>query len=437
MLKKTISAIIALILIFSAMPSCTEVPGEDTAPETETIPETTAVETDATLLHSFIATGGVEVAWPKEKDSWFGVYLPDRLVNGELRPNINEGETVEIVYAGEITAHERESYGVIKDLHSITLVNDPRTYGGIDYGVAVLRSLPFSYSDIKASEANLSNELPMILAKSSAELYEYAYTYFFSEPVFRGTYTEEQVEKAKRWSDRFILLSNYNDDFFAQNDLLMLFIKSGSGGARYDVIDIAPQDGVLTINVAMTRGYSTEDMGFWVYFISLPKTITALTSEYTNAYTNLALYSKSLQYGYIGTDLRTKALNYTGEDQPYYTPWIFTAESDDDLNAIFELIRNPSGVGAFDDDNAKKAYNLLFDQIGKGYFESNALIVIYRAAGSSGDTFKVSSITTAGDTLTVGISQTEHGVTGDMSGWLFVVPVHKNVLKNITTYAAE
>jgi hypothetical protein len=130
-------------------------------------------------------------------------------------------------------------------------------------------------------------------------------------------------------------------------------------------------------------------------------------------------------------------LNYTGEDQPYYTPWIFTAESEDDLNAIFELIRNPSGIGAFDDDNAKKAYNLLFDQIGKGYFESNALIVIYRAAGSSGEAFKVSSITTAGDTLTVGISQTESGVTGDMSGWLFVVPVHKNVLKNITTYAAE
>ena len=88
-------------------------------------------------------------------------------------------------------------------------------------------------------------------------------------------------------------------------------------------------------------------------------------------------------------------------------------------------------------EDAKKAYDTLFDNVGKGYFESNALIVIYRAASSSGDTFKVSSITTAGDTLTVGITQTEGGVTEDMSGWLFVVPVHKTALQNITTYAAE
>lgn len=290
MLKRTLALVIALIVTLLPLSACID--GE---PDIQTPPdstaEPTAAETEEVVFHSFYATGSMYVVYPKEgedeKSSWLGIYLPDRLVNGELRPNIDEGETVKIVYDGEITAHETESYGVIQNLHSITLVNDHRSYGGIDYGVAVMQQST-GYDRIKASEANLSvgeNEFPMIIAKSASELSEYANTYFFGKPVFSGNYTEEQIENTMRWCDRHLLLSDYNDGFFANNDLIMLFIESGSGSARYDVTDIISQDGVLTIDITMTKGYLTCDMANWIFFISVPKNITALTSEYKNTFT--------------------------------------------------------------------------------------------------------------------------------------------------------
>lgn len=287
MLKRILTFIIALILTLLPMSSCFA--GEQAV---QTQPDSTAEETDEVVLHSFYATRSMHVAYPNEgedeKSSWFGIYLPDKLVNGELRPNINEGETVEIIYEGEITPHETESYGVIQNLHSITLVNDLRTYGGIDYGVAVMQPMSFGYDKIAAAEANVSvgeSEFPMFLAQSASELAKYADTYFFAEPVFSGNYTEEQIENAMRWNDRHLLLSDYNDEFFAKNDLIMLFIESGSGSARYDVTDIVSQDRVLTIDITMTKGYLTCDMSNWIYFISVPKNVTALTSKYQNTFT--------------------------------------------------------------------------------------------------------------------------------------------------------
>ena len=52
MIKKIITVFLAFIFLFSALTSCNESTGEGGTPETETIPETTAFETDATLLHS-------------------------------------------------------------------------------------------------------------------------------------------------------------------------------------------------------------------------------------------------------------------------------------------------------------------------------------------------------------------------------------------------
>lgn len=286
MLKRTLALIIALIVTLLPLSACFDgEPGiQDTAEPTDT-------ETEESVLHSFYATGSMHIAYPKEgeaeKESWRRIYLPDRLVSGELRPNIDEGETVKIVYSGEITAHETESYGVIHDLHSITILNDPRSYGGIDCGVAVMQQ-GHSYDSIKASETNLSvgeNEFPMIIVKSASELSEYADTYFFGKPVFSGNYSEEQIENMMRWYDRHLLLSDYNDIFFANNDLIMLFIESPSGSARYDVTNIVSQDGVLTVDITMTKGYGTCDMSNWIFYISIPKNVTALTSEYRNTFT--------------------------------------------------------------------------------------------------------------------------------------------------------
>ena len=450
MKEKILVLAITIISVLSALVSCSQVPNEELPIETTVTPETTEAIPDDPVINSFYADYVnfsfhpeddyaylIALSGTEEREKWERIYV-DPEKNEDILIYYEEGEVYEVFYFGEITTME-DGYGYIEQLHSFRIASSPREYGGIDYSVSILRQ-GFNKNAIRSVSLNSqwkTTDMLMLLAESREEFTEMATDYFMSDMEIPQNATDLQRKTITYRNQRRQLLDGYNEDFFKNNDLLMIFNETGSGSERYDIIDVTSQDSTLTINIAMTRGSGTCNMAYWIYFISIPKNITAVTTEYKNACTNLVFYSKSIRYGYLATDIRTKALNYTAEDQPYYTPWIFKAESDDDLKAIFELIRNPTGIGAFDDDDAKKAYDTLFDNVGKGYFESNALIVIYRAASSSGDTFKVSSITTAGDTLTVGITQTEQGVTEDMSGWLFVVPVHKTALQNITTYTAE
>lgn len=450
MKEKILVLAITIISVLSALVSCSQVPNEELPIETTVTPETTEAIPDDPVINSFYADRVyysfdpendyaylIALSGTEECEKWERIYV-DPEKNDDILIYYEEGEVYEVFYFGEITTTD-DGYGYVEQLHSFRIMTSPREYSGINYSVSILRQ-GFNKNAIRSVSLNSqwkTTDMLMLLAESREEFTEMATDYFMSDMEIPQNATDLQRKTITYRNQRRQLLDGYNEDFFKNNDLLMIFNETGSGSERYDIIDVTSQDNTLTINIAMTRGSGTCNMASWIYFISIPKNITAVTTEYKNAYTNLVFYSKSIRYGYLATDIRTKALNYTGEDQPYYTPWIFKAESDDDLKTIFELIRNPTGIGAFDDDDAKKAYDTLFDNVGKGYFESNALIVIYRAASSSGDAFKVSSITTAGDTLTVGITQTEQGVTEDMSGWLFVVPVHKTALQNITTYTAE
>lgn len=146
----------------------------------------------------------------------------------------------------------------------------------------------------------------------------------------------------------------------------------------------------------------------------------------------------ALRYGFDETgDICSQALNYTGEDQEYYTPWLFKAESSEELKEIFELTRHPSGLNTFQDDGSDEAYNSLYGGYTDDFFADNVLIVIYRAAGSGGDVFDISGINAENGCLTVNIAQTQAGVTEDMSGWLFRISIPKDALEGITTYVAK
>ena len=277
MIKKIISITLAFIFIFTALPSCADEPAEDTAPETTlSVPETSEETHEPLVLNSFSAT---EVGFnndpyrdylcfmpekgSEEAERWGLIYAIGSVIK-ELVPRINEGEYVTITYSGEIEPLKDTEFGFITNIHSVTIKNDPREYGGINYEVAILRQNGYSGKLIISTH----NDFTKLMEECMIQL-----------PIAddASDYAKREIS---RHNNRIQLVSDYDEAFFNEYDLLMIFARTGSGGSRFDVTDISVESGICTVTIDFIMQGVTCDVGQWIILISIPKEVSAGVREY-------------------------------------------------------------------------------------------------------------------------------------------------------------
>ena len=76
------------------------------------------------------------------------------------------------------------------------------------------------------------------------------------------------------------LLDGYDDAFFKNNDLLMIFKKEGSGSVRYDVTDVAIESGLCKVTVQTVEPDGSCDIAFRIIFVSIPKDVSSSITKY-------------------------------------------------------------------------------------------------------------------------------------------------------------
>jgi hypothetical protein len=275
--KKIISIFLAFIFLFSALPSCNEAVGNDSTPETILpVPETSKGTSEPLILNSFSAT---EVGFnndpyrdylcfmpekgSEEAERWGRIYAIGSVIK-ELVPRINEGEYVTITYSGEIEPLKDTEFGFITNIHSVTIKNDPREYGGINYEVAILRQNGYSGKLIISTH----NDFTKLMEECMIQL-----------PIAddASDYAKREIS---RHNNRIQLVSDYDEAFFNEYDLLMIFARTGSGGSRFDVTDISVESGICTVTIDFTKRGVTCDIGQWIALISIPKEVSAGVTEY-------------------------------------------------------------------------------------------------------------------------------------------------------------
>lgn len=294
MIKKIITIFLACIFLFSALTSCSDIPSDDSTQEISTAsPETSEIVTEEPVLHSFSAR---EVSFHKDPFKDYLCFLPEKgseeserwgriytveSINEELFPSIDEGEFVTITYSGAIEPLADSEYGFIENVHSVTLQNDPREYGGIGYGVGILRQRSHGLDGVTLNARGEGEGLPMLLAADRSELTEIIDYYLFYEmSEITDSMSDFQKTSIIRRGKRPQLLDGYDEDFFKSNDLLIIFKQAHSGSLRYDVTDITHESGVCTITVEELEFPHTDDIAHWMIFVSIPKEITASVTLY-------------------------------------------------------------------------------------------------------------------------------------------------------------
>lgn len=297
MIKKLFSIFLAFIFIFTALPSCTEAPSEDSTPDTtEEIYVAPVLKWfDAKYVgfqQGYVIVRPVEGSKTAEK--WSRIYLTD-YSDGRLCPPTQAGEIIRIIYDGEIEAMpERFEHpagyaaGYIKNVHSMCINNDPRVYNGINYGVALLSGGPSV--EVIEKHGGIPCEPDMQYGKriegmflvTNREDLEYLMENCVPGKAVSNSRdeTEEAKERIARYNERYRLLDGYDDAFFEGSDLLMISIWAGSGSMRFDATDIAIDSGICTLTVEITEMPITDDVKTWTLLVSIPKEVSAGVTEY-------------------------------------------------------------------------------------------------------------------------------------------------------------
>ncbi len=286
-MKKLLAFILATFMLFSFV-SCF-----DGTPEVTPAPETTEKVPEEPVLHSFYS-GQILFSYDEsdnfylttqkgteEYEKWGRIYV-DPAANSDVLIYYEEGELYEIFYSGEIVPMADSQYGYVEKLHNIRIVTSPREYDGIGYDVMILRQ-GFAENAIApvslAAEGKSSGGL-MLLAESQDEFTEMADSYFMLEREIPENATELQRKTITMMNQRRQLLDGYDEGFFKNNDLLMIFIETGSGSVRYDVTDIGIESGLCTVTVQTVKPDCTCNMAYWIIFISIPKEVSSTITEY-------------------------------------------------------------------------------------------------------------------------------------------------------------
>ena len=294
MKEKILVLAITIISVLSALVSCSQVPNEELPIETTVTPETTEAIPDDPVINSFyadyvnfsfhpeddyaylIALNGTE-----EREKWELIYV-DPEKNEDILIYYEEGEVYEVFYFGEITTME-DGYGYIEQLHSFRIASSPREYGGIDYSVSILREDfdPTAISRLSLAAEGKSESERMLLVRSFDEFSSMINSCFMHQIDFFDNPTWIQKRSIAFHNQRVQLLDGFDAEFFTDNDLLMIFLRVGSGSLRYDVEDISIESGLCDVAVRTTHPDGTCDMESWIICVSIPKEVSAGISEYS------------------------------------------------------------------------------------------------------------------------------------------------------------
>ena len=223
-----------------------------------------------------IALNGTE-----EREKWELIYV-DPEKNEDILIYYEEGEVYEVFYFGEITTME-DGYGYIEQLHSFRIASSPREYGGIDYSVSILREDfdPTAISRLSLAAEGKSESERMLLVRSFDEFSSMINSCFMHQIDFFDNPTWIQKRSIAFHNQRVQLLDGFDAEFFTDNDLLMIFLRVGSGSLRYDVEDISIESGLCDVAVRTTHPDGTCDMESWIICVSIPKEVSAGISEYS------------------------------------------------------------------------------------------------------------------------------------------------------------
>lgn len=103
--------------------------------------------------------------------------------------------------------------------------------------------------------------LPIYKAESLAELDEFKQNW--------GLSFDEERGEIKSFND---VSATYNDEFFEENTLLVVYVSAISGTYRYVVRDVYIEGGELCVHVERTndRGPASEDMAGWFITLAVP-----------------------------------------------------------------------------------------------------------------------------------------------------------------------
>ncbi len=257
---------------------------EKGAPDAENITFTAVIE--AVNDHSLLVFTGDDVGFDKAS-----VGFADEMPAPDS--NFIAGQTVRITILPQIA----ESYPVQVSAVSIVLVSDepaepePSAEPGASaepeagqpsFAASYFRAdslgeggMDFLFGRILNPEKmaiSSVRHIPVMLIGSSAELAE-----FIEEG--RAYY---QLDQSYGETGAFSTIANeYDDAFFEENALVVLFATESSGSIRHTVEDVRVEGGTLSVLVAATMPeIGTDDMADWFIVVSLEKSVVSGCSAF-------------------------------------------------------------------------------------------------------------------------------------------------------------
>ena len=218
-------------------------------------------------------------------------------------------------------------------------------------------------------------------------------------------------------------LSRYNDDFFAENDLLIVYLETSSGGNRFGLSRLERDDeGIMHLDLTLLVDGATDDVGHWQIAIPVSKG-TLQTGEqiaYRELPYGIATYEPLPGVQYFRAGVGTDSDNH---DQTNY----YLTSVEDAKKFIMEYL-SPY------DEEVIAYYEALDD----AFFAAHDLLIVPVTEGSGSNRHEAISLTQneyGRPTLTVLRLIPSQG-TCDMAYHQIIIPVEKGYLegsKDLTT----
>ena len=92
--------------------------------------------------------------------------------------------------------------------------------------------------------------------------------------------------RKKLYSDSTIgfvdAVEHYDEEYFKENNLIIIYLTEPSGSIRHDIKDITIKDNTIDINIAQkSPDYGTCDMAGWLLILEVENTVEINTINYT------------------------------------------------------------------------------------------------------------------------------------------------------------
>ena len=245
---------------------------------------------------------------------------------------------------------------------------------------------------------------------------------YIAEPTMILLQSTQQLTAQIREQD-VDALSRYDDDFFAENDLLVLYLETSSGGNRFGLSRLERDDeGIMHLDLTLLVDGATDDVGHWQIAIPVGKG-TLQTGE--------QIAYRELPYG-ITTYEPLPGVQYfragVGTDSDNHDQTNYCLTSVEDAKKFIKEYLSPY------DEEVIAYYETLDD----AFFAAHDLLIVPVTEGSGSNRHEAISLTQneyGRPTLTVLRLIPSQG-TCDMAYHQIIIPVEKGYLegsKDLTT----